>query len=123
MQWKLTLRSGIGYLLAVGLLVVLMAGPAAAWKVTVKNDTEYQGHFAVNGEHVFWVSTDFLDYIDAGKSQDVEIANGICPAAVQWSLQKDGKGINNGDTNRSARCWNSNFRLYYDNGLFKWEWK
>lgn len=110
------------YSILVGSLLTLSMD-AWAWKVTVKNDTSYAGTFFVKGEHLFWVSDDCHLSIDPGKSQDCSIAYGICPAAISWSLSKDGRGINNGDTTRGAKCWDSNFRLYYENGQYKWEWK
>ena len=81
------------------------------------------GTFFVGGEHLFTVPTECTLDIDSGKSKDCTPPGAICPASVQWTLAKDGKGIDNGDSGRGAKCWNSTFRLYQDNGRFKWEWK
>ena len=72
----------VGYLLAIGMLVALAAGPAAAWKITFKNDIGRTVKCFAEGDHLFWRQQDCSVDVKDGETKDCVMPGGICPTYV-----------------------------------------
>jgi hypothetical protein len=111
MKRKVTVNGGIkkvgGYLLAIGLLVALTAGPAAAWKITFENGSGYNVNCTVYGEHLFWRQNDCEVKVNNKETKDCVMPGGICPRAVSCK----GRGGEDSIEFGGAQCWDHSYKI------------
>ena len=101
-------------------LLLTLASPGEAWQVTFTNNcrvTRYENG-RVWGQHLFWISWDCLERVDAGVTKTCVVPNAICPAAFGTDVHayncSDGKAIAapSRTFEASTCCWNLNVEIY-----------
>jgi hypothetical protein len=124
MKRKVMVSGGImkvgGYLLAIGMLVALTAGPAAAWKITFENRSGGPAFCRVWGEHLFWHQVDCEVGVINKDIKDCVMPGGICPTKVECKTVPCNFGAcTTGDSSinfNGPQCWDHSYKISNVNG-------